>query len=151
MDNVLKHDSASTGAKRVYVFVYGTLKTGGGNNHLLRDSKSLGEAVTVGDNYTMRNGGFPMVVAEGISHVKGELFEVTDPEVLDDLDWLEGVPHHFDRHYTEFKVLNDEPMFDGEVYGGFMYTAAHENKHYVLQSTYKIVPDADNNLWWNHK
>lgn len=126
-----------------YVFVYGTLKTGGYNHSLMGNSKSLGEAITVGANYTMRDGGFPMVAAQGDSHVKGELFEVTDLAVLQHLDWLEGVPHHFDRHYALFSVGDN-------VYNGFMYVAAPDNEDYVLNSKYKITPDENNNLWWPH-
>lgn len=133
-----------------YVFVYGTLKTGGYNHSLMGNSKSLGEAITVGANYTMRDGGFPMVASQGDSHVKGELFEVTDPEVLQRLDWLEGVPHHFDRHYTEFTLWNGGSIYPGETLSGFMYVAAPDNEDYVLNSKYKITPDENNNLWWPH-
>ncbi len=93
-------------------FVYGTLQTGGYNNHILLDSKSLGPAVTE-DKLVLLDGGaypymcLPFVVPGHVAPerlpVWGELFEVEDRDVVEDLHWLEGVPDHYiDRAITVF-------------------------------------------------
>ena len=82
----------------VKVFVYGTLKRGYGNNRLLSSSKFISEAVTK-DNYVLRNCGFPYLIldkGEEARPVLGEIYEV-DKETLQSLDWLEGVPNHYQR------------------------------------------------------
>lgn len=76
------------------VFVYGTLKSGYGNNRLLSTSKLLGEdTLDKHDIYAVA--GFPGVIpGEGI--VQGEVWEIT-PEVLETLDRLEGHPRMYLR------------------------------------------------------
>lgn len=65
------------------IFVYGTLKRGGHNNHYLKDSEFVGEGVVSGyDLYT--NGGYPMIMPGGRT-LHGELFLVPDeymPDIL---------------------------------------------------------------------
>lgn len=96
------------------IFVYGTLKRAHGNYRLLRTSKFIGEGVTVSDNWKMYDGGFPMVTSGGKFHVKGELFEVDDAKVLNNLDALEGHPDFFRRTPVTIRVGADE--FDAEMY-----------------------------------
>lgn len=79
------------------VFVYGTLLSGQGNNHLLRDSTKLGDVTVSGlEMHTM--GGFPACVVryDKYSSVTGEVWEVDD-ETFARLDRLEGYPHFYDR------------------------------------------------------
>lgn len=74
------------------VFVYGTLKRGGGLHRYLEDSTFLGEARTHPDFTLYSLGWFPaMVVArEGEkTGVKGEVYDV-DPLTLRELDSVEG-------------------------------------------------------------
>lgn len=87
-----------------YLFVYGTLKSGHGNNALLVQHRSrlVGPAVT-GDKYLL-NDGFPYVwehkmakpLAPYFGNVKGELWRVTDAG-LEACDRLEGHPRHYKR------------------------------------------------------
>lgn len=79
------------------VFVYGTLKRGFGNHeYLLSKSKFLGEHVT-DPAYTMVScGGFPGVIESGSTPITGEVFEVTEEELLD-CDRLEGHPNWYRR------------------------------------------------------
>lgn len=70
------------------VFVYGTLKKGSWNHHLLEKATFLGKSVTLGKLYDL--GGIPGFVRgneDGLVH--GELYRVDD-ETLDSLDVLEG-------------------------------------------------------------
>ena len=74
----------------IRLFVYGTLKKGNSNNYLLGDSKLLGEAETE-EKYTLySNGHFPILATQGEKSVIGEVYEVTDKEVFDDICTLEG-------------------------------------------------------------
>lgn len=72
------------------VFVYGTLRMGHGNNHLLHKAKFLGEATTNGLMYSM--GYIPFVSLKHKSNeniVHGEVYEI-DEDILQRLDRLEG-------------------------------------------------------------
>jgi gamma-glutamylcyclotransferase (GGCT)/AIG2-like uncharacterized protein YtfP len=74
------------------VFVYGTLKRGGGNHHYLAGQKFLGEACT-GPGFTLFSlGDYPGMVrsADPTRQVAGEIWSVTEP-CRAQLDELEGV------------------------------------------------------------
>lgn len=74
------------------LFCYGTLLSGFGNNRLLQKPgvEFLGEHTTE-PGYTMVScGGFPAVIPEGHTSIKGELYRVTDEEVLHNVYSLEG-------------------------------------------------------------
>lgn len=81
------------------VFVYGTLLSGEGNNHLLQnaDSKLIGEAKVQG--FMLYNlGAYPAAVPTNDINKKlvGEVWEIS-VDVLNNLDWLEGYPSFYDR------------------------------------------------------
>ena len=88
------------------VFVYGTLKRGEPNYHLIKPGSSSGKSELVGTGYTENK--FPLVIATkyNIPHlldavgkgefVTGELYSV-DQSMLDQLDILEGIPKHYQR------------------------------------------------------
>lgn len=89
-----------------HIFVYGTLKTGHGNNGLLKRHESIfiGPATTV-DKFVL-NDGFPYVyrppnkdnkgILKYLGHVRGELWRVTH-KGLDATDALEGHPTSYCR------------------------------------------------------
>lgn len=90
---------------KILVFVYGTLLSGQGNNHYLKNSKLLGKSITLG--FTMHDlGAFPALVEQdlglpdGENEIHGEVWEI-DERTLDRLDYLEGVPHFYRRKVTE--------------------------------------------------
>lgn len=85
-----KQEKTIDGSKTIFA-VYGTLKRGYGNNHLLRNAKFIGEHTTE-PNYTMygKGCGFPIVGTHGNTAIKCELFETTDPETVRMVDSLEG-------------------------------------------------------------
>src|SRR5215831_9216536 len=87
---------------RELVFVYGTLKRGYGNHHILGDSAFIGEGQTLA-RCRLFNAGFP-VLRRRLNHdgpwnapVRGELYEVADPEVMRRLDALEGEGRMYHR------------------------------------------------------
>jgi gamma-glutamylcyclotransferase (GGCT)/AIG2-like uncharacterized protein YtfP len=71
--------------------VYGTLKAAHGNHRLIAHptTKFLGNFVTE-PKYTLFDGGFPVVERGGDTPITGELYEVEDPETIDDVFCLEG-------------------------------------------------------------
>jgi gamma-glutamylcyclotransferase (GGCT)/AIG2-like uncharacterized protein YtfP len=78
------------------VFVYGTLRRGASNHHMLADSDFLGRHLTE-PLYTMfLLGEFPAVVARGETAVTGEIYRISD-EVFALLDELECYPSVFSR------------------------------------------------------
>jgi gamma-glutamylcyclotransferase (GGCT)/AIG2-like uncharacterized protein YtfP len=83
-----------------YVFVYGTLMEGFGNNRLLKDS-SLIENATTEDGYVLVANGIPYLLEDqGKSYVHGEIYKVNE-KTLENLDTLEGHPNWYAR-----KVIN---------------------------------------------
>lgn len=83
----------------VLLFVYGTLMTGYGNNHILGDSRCLGRAHTADTNFAMLNGGVPFVrqTSRDGTRIAGEIFAVSSLAVLDAVDRLEGHPDWYCR------------------------------------------------------
>lgn len=80
-----------------YVFVYGSLKKGHWNNRVLQDSKLVGKALTH-DKFKMLNSGFPVLTPDVDGRqVRGEVYCVTNPDVMRDLDRLEGLGRMYDR------------------------------------------------------
>ena len=85
------------------VAVYGTLKRGRGNHHLLTDSQFIGECRTAPE-FTMYSLGFcPAITASGDTAITIEVYDV-DKETFGRLDSLEGYPHFYNRKVitTEF-------------------------------------------------
>ena len=82
-----------------YIFAYGTLMQGYGNNSVLQGSRSLGRAHTQEPNFEMFHAGVPFVrfaVGVGGVRIAGEVFEVS-PAVLAAADRLEGHPDWYKR------------------------------------------------------
>lgn len=86
-----------------FVFVYGTLKSGHGNNRLLRWSKFKGVATTE-NQYVLLDLGIPFLIhgsevenTELLHHVRGELWKLEDEYDLAALDSLESHPNWYYR------------------------------------------------------
>lgn len=70
------------------MFVYGTLKRGFRNHHLIKNSKFIGDGVIKG--YAMYDlGSFPGIKKDENEEVKGEVFEI-DQNTLKRVDQLES-------------------------------------------------------------
>lgn len=82
------------------VFVYGTLKAGMSNHHLLEQSVFLGKAYLSANLWVMYSlGVFPAIVRnvhKKSPRVMGELYRVDDGTLMG-LDALEGYPDFYDR------------------------------------------------------
>lgn len=79
--------------KMTPVFVYGTLRKGRGNHHILQGSTFKGQAKVKGDLYRE---GFLPVAKQGEGVITGEVYEVDD-RTLKLLDRLEGHPGWYRR------------------------------------------------------
>lgn len=69
------------------VFVYGTLRSGGGQSARMNCGQRLGQALVRGDLYQVD--WYPAAVLGGVSEIVGEVFEL-NPEDLAALDEYEG-------------------------------------------------------------
>ena len=99
------------------VFVYGTLKRGFDNHHILAKSKLISTAKTL-YNYPLicKYPSFPYLIdAEGEGFcVHGEVYDATYRTMLR-LDELEGYPDHYTRREIEV-VLEDKTVTMATVY-----------------------------------
>lgn len=80
-----------------YVFVYGTLMSGFGNNQLLKNA-TLMEYASTEDEYTLVISGFiPFLIDnDGGDYVVGEVYKINE-KTLKNLDDLEGHPNWYER------------------------------------------------------
>lgn len=98
--------------KKHRVFVYGTLKRGIGNHHLLADSQFIGNAYTV-DTFKMYSVGFPIIMPDDDGFaVYGEVYDVDD-DTLKRLDNLEAEGTMYDRQ--KINVCLDPPRGQQEI------------------------------------
>ncbi len=101
-----------------YIF-YGTLKSNHGNNYLLQDDgvEFLGKVVTP-PNYTLFDGGYPIVERGGNTAITGELYRVTNKDVVENLNRLEGysgVPGS-DKNWYDVDTIKLENGIEAEMY-----------------------------------
>jgi gamma-glutamylaminecyclotransferase len=122
-------------------FVYGTLKKGYGNHPALKDSLFIGEATSV-EKYKVFNCGFPMAFKdkEGLK-VKGELYSVTQPEVVERLDQIEGNGHFYTRAIRKFRHIETGKLATAWIY--------EINDHYRLGTDYCKVNKQHNAYEWS--
>jgi len=111
---------------KVYLAVYGTLRTGRGNwDHFLKNkSKFLGTYQTA-PSYTMHtNGSYPIVVDKGETPITYELMEVEEANVVERIHGLEGctsgIPGNPKNWYDIKRIHNDEHP-DKEIYMYMMH------------------------------
>ena len=95
------------------LFVYGTLKRGHGNHHIIRNAEYVGDFVTESKFGLVSMGEFPGMVdckepSEEGCNIKGELFFVDDA-MLEYCDRLEGVPHFYRREAITVRSESDPP------------------------------------------
>lgn len=124
-----------------YLFVYGTLQSGYGNNCLLKNSKKVSSAVTQ-DLMVLYHVGFPIMRRKDILMSKaysvlGELYEVDEYD-LKRCDQLEGHPNWYERKIIPIVISGGEK--DGVVVKSFSYLQDnYEGKNYcqVVNNLYR--------------
>lgn len=86
------------------VFVYGTLRRGHRNNHLLKDANSYGVGTTEASYSMYLISGYPYVTSSEARYpIVGELYAVDD-DTLKVLDRMEGHPRYYERRETNIIV-----------------------------------------------
>lgn len=122
------------------IFVYGTLKSGYGNNRLItRCSKStLLDVGITQETMFFSNGGIPfmlrdlheerakstgdgsnsfMVIEDYLAPVVGEVWTIRSEEVITNMDRLEGHPHGYRREpLTVYQLGNENEVYECEGY-----------------------------------
>lgn len=96
------------------VFVYGTLRSGHSNHHLLKDATSYGVGNTAEEYSMYLISGYPYVTSfEPRYPIVGELYGV-DGTTLSVLDKMEGHPRHYERR--EISVIVGENQYTAWLY-----------------------------------
>lgn len=91
-----------------FVFVYGSLKRGHWNHSILNNTPFVSEGLTVRKDLFLHDCGFPYMIEGGNGSIYGELYEVDNVDVIQSLDWLEGVDSgHYQREIIEVYNLAD--------------------------------------------
>jgi gamma-glutamylaminecyclotransferase len=87
------------------LFVYGTLRIGGANHHLLEGALSHGQARTI-DPYALYLGDYPYVAkSPPVSPIVGEVYAV-DARILELVDDLEEHPDWYRREPVQVRLDN---------------------------------------------
>ncbi len=93
------------------IFVYGTLRNGHCNHHLLKDAYCYGIGSTESSYAMYLVSGYPYITSSETRYpIVGELYGVDD-ETLNLLDRMEGHPRYYERREISVTV------------GGTLYTA----------------------------
>ena len=85
---------------REMLFIYGSLKKGFDNHHLLgKYAKRIGKAITIGKFAMFEDtfGNYPYLIAASQTRIHGELYEIQRVELLKKLDRFEGYPEYYQR------------------------------------------------------
>ena len=88
------------------LFVYGSLKKGFDNHHLLsKYAKRLGKAHTVKKfaMYEDSFGNYPYLIDSPHAKIQGELYKITRAELMKKIDEFEGAPDYYVRKRIEVK------------------------------------------------
>ena len=91
----------------MYVFVYGTLKQGCRNDHVLKGSEKIGDAITI-DKFGLFEDNYPYLIEEPYYEVKGEVYLIDDKTLIE-LDKFEGAPDYYERKLIKI-LVNDEEI-----------------------------------------
>jgi gamma-glutamylcyclotransferase (GGCT)/AIG2-like uncharacterized protein YtfP len=112
------------------VFVYGTLKKGGGNHHFLKDSDFVRHEILKDHAiYQPNQFGFPLLIQSKGDKVYGEVYRITST-TLAKLDMLESEGHLYNR-------VNDIEL-------GFQYYLFNENDAWEVN---KSKDKIDSGYW----
>lgn len=80
--------------------VYGTLKNGFGNHHVLGDVKTFIGAGKTKDNFYMNGMGVPVVWKHPVAPVCVEVYEVPETQLTGRIDALESNGYYYNREKT---------------------------------------------------
>jgi len=90
----------------VYLFVYGSLKKGFENEHVLDKAKYISKAITVRKfaMYASKRGDYPYLLKDKpLNNIEGELYKIARKDLLKKIDIFEGSPDYYTRESIEVK------------------------------------------------
>jgi len=91
---------------KVYLFVYGSLKRGFKNEHVLDKAKYISKATTVRKfaMYASKGGEYPYLLKDKpLNNIEGELYKIARKDLLKKIDIFEGSPDYYTRESIEVK------------------------------------------------
>lgn len=91
---------------KVYLFVYGSLKKGFDNEHVLDKAKYISKATTVRKfaMYASKGGEYPYFLKDKpLNNIEGELYKIARKDLLKKIDIFEGSPDYYTRESIEVK------------------------------------------------
>jgi len=127
----------------MYMFVYGTLKSGFGNNRLLQTSEFIGDATT-DRPYLLTDCGFPFASETGnkLLPVMGEVYRVDDPTAQQRIDGLEGHPNFYERKQVPVTMTASGV----QIPGCWMYLVPEQTA-----GRYGLCPITKGHFKWRHQ
>ncbi len=103
--NIIKHDETTL------VFIYGSLKKGFSNHHMMDNAKYKYTAKTK-KRYGMfqeLNANYPYLIKQSANHyhhVQGEVYEVDCSTTLKQLDKFEDAPDYYEREIVDIEIVD---------------------------------------------
>lgn len=88
----------------VFLFVYGSLKRGFENEHVLDKAKYISKATTVRKfaMYEAKGGEYPYLLKDKpLNYIEGELYKIERKDLLKKIDIFEGSPDYYTRESIE--------------------------------------------------
>ena len=117
-----------------YLFVYGTLKKGYGNNTLIKHTEFIGESISI-DRFDLSGIGFPCAYPNRNGKLlQGEIYKLNDSDFIT-TDMLEGNGSLYQRELREF-------VCDGKIIEAWIYIIIGP-----FTKPYKVDSDIIN---WNY-
>lgn len=113
----------------VYLFVYGSLKKGFENEHVLDKAKYISKATTVRKfaMYEAKGGDYPYLIkGKPLNYIEGEIYRIARKDLLKKIDLFEGSPDYYTREAIEVKSRSFETNKRAFTY---FYTNKKEHKN----------------------
>lgn len=125
----------------VYLFVYGSLKKGFENEHVLDKAKYISKATTVRKfaMYTSKGGEYPYLLKDKpLNNIKGELYKIARKDLLNKIDIFEGSPDYYTRESIEVKSRSFD--INKRVFTYFYTNKKDHKKKQPITEWKKIIP-----------
>lgn len=115
------------------VAVYGTLKSAYSNHRYIADpTTKFVDVIQTAPNYTLYDGGYPIVERDGETAITCELYEVNKEEVLQQVYNLEGYSGTPGKHNGFYDVdVIDTPYGKAEM---FVMSKGHGGRSTIVKS-----------------
>lgn len=91
----------------IFLFIYGSLKKGFDNHHIIEKATYISKAMTV-DKFAMyknKKGDYPYLVKnEHIDNINGEVYKINRKDLLRKIDEFEDSPNYYQREKIKIKT-----------------------------------------------